>query len=332
MHVLDIELPQRRKNYLFALGQMFVVTVLWASSFPIHKILLDGGVPPLSLAAYRYFLAAVILVAAVGVRNRNHSGSGENGNSPADKRSVGFPILLTIGICMYGAQGVHMAALSMLTASDSGLVSMTWMPIAVVLLALLLDGRLPRRAQLIGLFIILFGLYSYFPSKLAGARLLGIGLNVLSSSMWAVAVIFSHRAVNRMHISSLKLTTVTMLSGSFILLIAAVLHDHVYVPAPWQGAWLVYLALINTAFGFALYNHTMKSLGAFEIAVFQDSMIVQIGILSAIFLGESITPAMAMGMVLVSLGIAVVQIFAPRMNMPAPSQEGRTAGAPLETE
>ena len=75
--------------------------------------------------------------------------------------------------------------------------------------------------------------------------------------------------------------------------------------------WIGLLALVNTSFAFALYNHTMKILGAFEVTVLQDSMIIQIGILSAIFLGEVITPSMALGMLVVISGIAVVQYFAP---------------------
>ncbi|UCD56225.1 MAG: EamA family transporter [Candidatus Hydrogenedentota bacterium] len=298
----------RRGAHLTALGQMFAVTVLWSSSFPIHKALMNEGMPPLSLAAYRYFSASVILMIAFGLRSsrRVHTVSSPQGSGPGQ-----WAILLGIGLFMYTAQGVHITALSLISASDSGLVSMTFMPVAVAILTSLLERSPPTRMQLGGLGIILAGIYIYFPHNMGGSRLAGVLLNVLSSSMWAVAVVLTHIAVSKMRMTSLKLTTVSMMTGSSVLLLIALMHDRLYVPAPSQLLWLAYLAFVNTALGFALYNHTMKSLGAFEIATFQDSMVIQIGILSAIFLGDTISAAMALGMVMVVFGVAVVQYFAP---------------------
>jgi len=306
-----LELRKRRRVHIIALGQMFVVTLLWSSSFPIHKVLLNAGMPPLTLAAYRYFLAALILVTALGIRWRKNKATREH--SPPGRAYI-LPLLI-IGLCMYGAQGIHMTALSLLTASDSGLVSMTWAPIAVGLLMLMFDRRLPRFWQCIGFGLVLTGLFLYFPADLQKARALGIGLNILSSSTWAVAVIITHRVIRRTQTSSLQLTAISMLAGSSLLLVVALLHDRAYVPPLWQAGWLGYLALVNTAVGFALYNHTMRVLAPFELVVFQDSMVVQVGILSAIFLGEVITPSMAFGMIVVVIGIVIVQACAPRMRV-----------------
>ncbi|RJP26727.1 MAG: DMT family transporter [Candidatus Abyssobacteria bacterium SURF_5] len=313
MHTRYLEIERRqRRLHVAALGQMLVVTLLWSSSFPIHKILLNQGMPPLTLAGYRYFAAALVLAAALWL----NSGNGwlrqkENEVAGAESSLSLLAVLAAVGLFMYGAQGIHMIALSILTASDSGLVSMTWAPIAVVLFTLALERRLPRPVQLSGLALVLLGLYSYFPLRLQSVRLLGIGLNVISSSTWALAVILTHRTLSHTRVSSLRLTAVSMLAGSSLLLIAALAHDGAYIPTIWQAMWLAYLATVNTAFGFALYNHTMRVLGPFELIVFQDSMIIQIGIFSAVFLGEMITPAMALGMFFVTIGIAVVQIFAP---------------------
>jgi len=111
--------------------------------------------------------------------------------------------------------------------------------------------------------------------------------------------------------TSLDLTAFSMTAGSTVLLAVALAHDRFFVPSAGQILWITFLAVINTAIGFALFNHTLKTLGAFEVTVLQDSMIIQIGILSAIFLGEAITPAMALGMSIVICGIVLVQYFAP---------------------
>lgn len=291
-----------------ALGWMLLVTLLWSSSFPIHKMLMNGGVPPLSLAGYRYFSASIILLLAVAIRDRRKPPA----DSPAKPSGAArWLIVPAIGLFMYAAQGVHLTALSLISASDSGLVMMTTMPVAVAVLAAVIEKSPPARAQLFGLGIILVGIYVYFPHDIRGARLAGVLLNVLSASMGAVAIVLTHVAVGRFRMTSLRLTAVSMTAGSAVLLVIALVHDRCFIPDASQMLWIAFLAVVNTAFGFALFNHTLKILGAFEVTVLQDSMIVQIGILSAIFLGETITPAMAFAMVIVICGIVVVQYFAP---------------------
>jgi len=298
----------RRAEHLTALGQMLIVTLLWSSSFPIHKTLINEGVPPLSLAGYRYFSAAIILLLVLRWRNRRTPESAPGGQPFGAAQLL---ITLAIGLFMYTAQGIHMTALSLIPASDSGLVLMTCMPVAVAVFASIIEKNPPARVQLLGLGIILIGIYIYFPHDIRGARLAGVLLNALSSFMGAFAVVLTHIAINKMKMTSLKLTTISMTTGSAVLLIVALVHDRFFFPNAAQMMWIGLLALVNTSFAFALYNHTMKILGAFEVTVLQDSMIIQIGILSAIFLGEVITPAMALGMLVVISGIAVVQYFAP---------------------
>ena len=303
----DQRLSSSRSAHMAALGWMLLVTLLWSSSFPIHKMLMNGGVPPLSLAGYRYFSASIILLLAVAIRDRRKP----RADSLTPSGAARWLIVPAIGLFMYAAQGVHLTALSLISASDSGLVMMTTMPVAVAVLAAVIEKSPPARAQLFGLGIILAGIYVYFPHDIRGARLAGVLLNVLSASMGAVAIVLTHVAVGRFRMTSLRLTAVSMTAGSAVLLVIALVHDRCFIPDASQMLWIGFLAIVNTAFGFALFNHTLKILGAFEVTVLQDSMIVQIGVLSAIFLGEAITPAMALGMVIVICGIVVVQYFAP---------------------
>ena len=302
-----------RAGHSAALGWMLLVTLLWSSSFPIHKMLMNDGMPPLSLAGYRYFSASIILLIAVTLKSRRKP----KADSPAARRGAALWLIVpAIGLLMYSGQGVHMTALSLISASDSGLIMMTTMPVAVAILAAVVEKNPPGPTQLLGLAIILVGLYVYFPSDIRGARLAGVLLNVLSASMGSVAIVLTRIAVGRLRMNSLKLTAVSMTTGSALLLLFALAHDGFFIPDAGQALWIALLATVNTAFGFALFNHTLKTLGAFEVTVLQDSMIVQIGILSAIFLGEAITPKMALGMTLVVSGIVVVQRFAPERRSP----------------
>jgi probable blue pigment (indigoidine) exporter len=71
---------------------------------------------------------------------------------------------------------------------------------------------------------------------------------------------------------------------------------------------IVWLSTINTAFAFYMWNHILKFLPAFRLSILQNTMLVQIGLLSVFFLGEVITISMILGILLVLLGVILVQM------------------------
>ena len=74
--------------------------------------------------------------------------------------------------------------------------------------------------------------------------------------------------------------------------------------------WLtiLWLAAINTAFAFWLWNKSLQVLTAVESSVINNTMLVQVAILAWIFLGEKVTPLGIVGLVLASLGIVFVNL------------------------
>jgi drug/metabolite transporter (DMT)-like permease len=75
-------------------------------------------------------------------------------------------------------------------------------------------------------------------------------------------------------------------------------------------AWtlVLWLAVVNTAFAFALWNHTLRTLGAMESNVLNNTMLAQIALLAWIFLGESLNGRQLLGVGLAMAGIAIVQL------------------------
>jgi drug/metabolite transporter (DMT)-like permease len=71
---------------------------------------------------------------------------------------------------------------------------------------------------------------------------------------------------------------------------------------------LLFLALVNTALAFILWNTSLTRLTAFEANIINNTMLVQIAILSWIFLGDAITWKMAAGMALVLGGAVLVNM------------------------
>ena len=73
--------------------------------------------------------------------------------------------------------------------------------------------------------------------------------------------------------------------GAIVLLVVGVLIEG--FPIMTIRSWLivVWLAVVNTAFAFTLWNHTLRTLPAMESSLINSTMSVQIPILAVLFLG-----------------------------------------------
>ena len=73
-----------------------------------------------------------------------------------------------------------------------------------------------------------------------------------------------------------------------------------------------WLAVVNTAVAFTLWNYSLRSLPATESSVINDSMLVQIAVLARIALGERRTGQEIVGLALAGAGMLLVQLRTPR--------------------
>ena len=71
---------------------------------------------------------------------------------------------------------------------------------------------------------------------------------------------------------------------------------------------IAWLAVVNTALAFTLWNLSLRHLGAGESAVINNTMMLQIALLGWIFLDEVPTAVQWLGLVIVSAGIAIAQL------------------------
>jgi len=77
-----------------------------------------------------------------------------------------------------------------------------------------------------------------------------------------------------------------------------------------MAGWAIigWLAVVNTAFAFTLWNRTLRALTAVQSSIINNTMLAQIGVLAWLFLGETLTAQMLVGIGLVMLGTLVVQL------------------------
>jgi drug/metabolite transporter (DMT)-like permease len=90
-------------------------------------------------------------------------------------------------------------------------------------------------------------------------------------------------------------------------------------PALDPRGWAIvgWLAAVNTAFAFTLYNHTLKTLTAVESSVIVNLLLVMVAAMAWIFLDERLDLRQVIGLGLASAGVLAVQL-APRRRQAEP--------------
>ncbi|MBN1566165.1 MAG: DMT family transporter, partial [Anaerolineae bacterium] len=73
-------------------------------------------------------------------------------------------------------------------------------------------------------------------------------------------------------------------------------------------AIIAWLAVVNTAFAFTLWNHTQRTLPAVESSILNNTMLIQIAVLAWVFLGEALAAREIAGLALAGFGMLVVQV------------------------
>ena len=292
-----------KSNPLLVYAEAILCTFLWSSSYILIKIgLLE--IPPFLFAALRCTFAFVVLgmlsIARVGVAK-----SGRESRTVANEKAL----LVAAGICGYTlGQGLQFVSLTYLPAVTNTFV-LNFTPIFVLVLGILFLKEKVSRLQLLGLPVALLGASVFFSERLVGAgQQIGILTVTVSGLSWAIYLIIVRKIQRVGSIGSLKLTTLTMGIGTAGLVLLAAVFDG---PKPFSLNDLMiilWLSIVNTALAFLLWNHVLRSIGAYELSVIQNSMLVQVAVLAWIFLDEPVTYLMTLGMVLVIVGVVLVQL------------------------
>lgn len=301
--------PGRRRVAL-PYAAAIIVTLLWSSSFVLIKWGLSD-IPPLYFATLRYALAFVILLAVQASFGRR-----EHKPDPAGRGRVG--LLVVAGIAGYTvAQGFLFVGLFYLPAVTTSFL-LTFNPLLVLVLGVGFLGEGASLLQLGGLGLALAGAWAFFSAKVAWeGQWLGVLIVVVSGVGWAVYLVMIRFLQQSGNVGSLRLTTTTMGIGVAGMAVLTLLSGQ-YATLTTNGVLtIVWLATANTALAFFMWNWALRSIPAYELTVLQNVMLVEIALFAYVFLQETITPVMMVGMALVLVGIFVVQARAARKNAPA---------------
>lgn len=299
-----------------AVLQALVVTFLWSTSWVLIKIGLDE-IPPLTFAGLRYALAFLLLVPALtrpGVRQ-----------TVARLPRRDWALLLALGVVMYTlTQGAQFLALDRLPAQTTSLV-LSLSPVAVALLGAALLGERPKPLQGIGVLLFLAGALTFlYPVAFPAGQAIGLGIAVMGLLANAGASVLGRHVNRSAKLPAAAVTLVSMGAGAILLLAVGIGTQG--LPDLSLRGWAIvgWLAAVNTAFAFTLWNRTLQKLSAMESSIVNNTMLIQIAVLARIFLGESMNARQVVGLVLAAAGTLVVQLAGSRRRpmMPQHAEEG----------
>ena len=278
-----------------AILEALLVTFLWSSSYILTKFGL-ADIQPLTLVGLRYLIASLVLIPIALSRGEHRKISGDAWWKLGVLGFLGYTV----------AQGLQCVGLFYLPSVSVTLI-LNFTPVTVILLNLAFTGEAPSRDQIAGMALVLLGAFLFFSDKLGGYNLTGFIITLISGIGWAGYMVAGKLLFKEKRVSPLGNTAFAMGMGTALLSASAFLFEGLK-PIPASG-WLiiVWLGVVNTALAFFLWNRALETLEAFELSVLQNTMLIQITILSVVFLGETMPLAKYAYMAIVIVGVYVVQ-------------------------
>lgn len=293
------------KSRISAILIALFVVFLWATSWVLIKIGLQD-IPALTFAGLRYTLAFIFLLPVVFFTKRKFS------IRSISRRS--WLRLIPLGFLLYAVtQGASFIALSYLPAVTVNLL-WSFSSMTVALFGILFLDERPTSFQWLGVAVAIFGAMIYFyPMSLPKSYKTGLVASAIGILANAGAVNIG-RDINRSgELHPLLVTFISMGIGSIVLLTTGVFVQG--LPNIGLKGWIIiaWLALVNTAIAFTLWNYTLRTLSATESSVINGTMLIWVPILAVIFLDERITAKEIMGLIAAGVGTLIVQLQYPSM-------------------
>jgi drug/metabolite transporter (DMT)-like permease len=306
-------MPKFLSPHFKAVLQALLVTFLWSTSWVLIKIgLVD--IPALSFAGLRYGIAFLCLLPLL------FKGKAYRGLRNLPSRI--WLQLVLLGILFYAiTQGAQFVSLAYLPAVTISLL-LSFTTIVVGLLSATMLSERPTWLQWAGIGLGIVGTLVYFYPMVIPrgewigmlAALVGLGANAFSSILG--------RSLNRsVRLTALTVTVVSMGIGGLILLTTGLVTQGL-PHLSWRN-WgiILWLAIVNSAFAFTLWNRTLQTLSAMESSIINNTMLFQIAILAWAFLGEELSIQTITGLLLAALGTLLVQLRAEKKGAIAPGRQ-----------
>lgn len=271
-------------------------TVLWSLSKIILKLGLEI-VPPMLLAGMAETIAfgTLLIYSFWHPIKLTRKFTNSEINSLVWLGVLGFvlaPLLAIIG-------------LTSVTGATAGLFA-SLSPLLVMLFGWVVLREKLTPLQLLGMLVAFGGAYVFLSQNQFSGTNFGILLIIISEICYALNVVLTRLIMRRPGDDALLVALGGSFLGMIILLPLGLSQDGLSSLAN-GSAWLIIISVgLIFAIGGLLWNQALNTLQAFEAAVLQNTMLVQIGLLSALILGEKFGWGQVLGGMVVLMGAYLV--------------------------
>jgi drug/metabolite transporter (DMT)-like permease len=277
-----------------ALLEALAVVLIWGSSFVLVKMVL-ADVGPLTVAGIRYMTAFLILLPFALRRNRQRL-----------SRALWLRLAL-IGLCSYTiGNGALFWGMRYLPATTSSFL-MGLIPLLVLAFGIPLLREYPTRLQIAGLIVCLAGYGIFFAPGLRSGEPLGLAISGIGLFGFAAFGVLGRGVARDGSAGTLALTTFPLGIGGAASLALALVVEGVPRLTPTDAGILIWLAVVNTALAYLLYNHALQTLTALEMNLLLNLSPFATALIAALLLSEMYLPVQYLGMAVAVLGVALAQ-------------------------
>ena len=285
----------KKPSYPLAIVEALIVNLIWASSFIIVKMALeDFG--PITIGGLRYFIGALILLPFM-LREKS---------APISAKMWGW--LLLLGVSQYTVANVAIFwSLKYLPATTVSFLMGT-ITITTLIVGVFLLKEIPSKMQTIGILVSLGGGALFFAKGLQAGETLGLlifGIGLIGFTIFGV---LGRKFAKAGTVSTLRLTTIPLALGGVITLLFAIPLEG--IPSAPLSSWglILFLAAVNTAIAYLLYNHALQILPAFQMNIALSLTPVWTAVFGFFLLDERLEALQMLGIAVLIAGVMLVQM------------------------
>lgn len=271
----------------------------WGSTFAAIKVALRFS-PPMVFAGLRALIGGVVMVAAAAAF----------GGKPKLRGNLGTFILLAV-LNVIGFYGLQTLALSDLPSGLSA-VLIYLQPVLTAALAAPILGERIGVAGAGGLIVAFAGIVVVSLHAMEGhVSGVAISLAIGSALAWSLGTIVFKRQATQ--VDSWWAVAIPFVAGGVVLTAFGTAAEGDHVTWSWSFIWgLGWASIVGTSLAWILWFALVRSGGASRTAASIFFVPLVAIVIGALFLGESVGPALLVGAALVALGVHLVNRPAAR--------------------
>lgn len=219
--------------------------------------------------------------------------------------------LIQIAIAIYVIGSLSTFSLSFMKATTHSFLQ-NMVSLITIFFSVLMLGEKPNRWQLLGAFVVLIGVYVFFPARPQGSELWGIVMAMLAVTGMAYFNNLSRKLVleTKGKISNNIIATIPMVIGGTMGMIMYFSLAGWNLSVPNLESWgsILFTGLAVRALGMILWNLVLRTLRSYEASLAGATYVIWATLLGVWMLNETVLPRQWLGIGILILGLILVQI------------------------